>query len=128
MRKTLLMAIVFVAAGFSPIYLHADEMKGDMMGAQEPGKGMKDMHGMMKHMMPPSMVATNDGGVIVLSGRTLTKYDKDLNVVKEVELQGPKMGGMGMMDREDKDEGENGKPADVPAAPAPEADHPANQQ
>ena len=33
------------------------------------------------------MVATSDGGVIVLTGNKLTKYDKDLNVVKEVEIK-----------------------------------------
>ena len=56
-------------------------MSGDMMG-----KGM--MGGMvMKSMMEKTMVATSDGGVIVLAGNKLTKYDKDLNVVKEVEIK-----------------------------------------
>ena len=58
------------------------------------GKGMMDgkgsmmgMHGMMMKMMEKTMVPTSDGGVIVLAGNQLTKYDKDLNVVKEVELK-----------------------------------------
>jgi hypothetical protein len=38
-------------------------------------------------MMERSVVATSDGGVVVVMGNKLTKYDKDLNVVKEVELK-----------------------------------------
>jgi hypothetical protein len=34
------------------------------------------------------MVATPDGGVIVLSGPKLAKYDAQLNLVKEIELKG----------------------------------------
>jgi outer membrane lipoprotein-sorting protein len=49
---------------------------------------MNHMKGiMMKDMMEKSLVATNDGGVIVLAGNTLTKYDKDLNLLKEVEVK-----------------------------------------
>ena len=33
------------------------------------------------------MVASNDGGVIVMSANKLLKYDKNLNLVKEVELK-----------------------------------------
>lgn len=47
----------------------------------------------MGGMMPKSMVSSNDGGVIILSGNKLMKYDKDLNLVKEVEIKG---GGMEM--------------------------------
>lgn len=36
-----------------------------------------------------SMVATNEGGVIVLAGNKLTKYDAELNVIKEVEIKMP---------------------------------------
>jgi hypothetical protein len=44
------------------------------------------------------MVASGDGGVIVTTGEKLIKYDKDLNVVKEVTIpQEPAMmGGMQM--------------------------------
>lgn len=38
------------------------------------------------------MVATDEGGVIVLAGNKLIKYDADLNVEKEVEVKMP-MGG-----------------------------------
>ena len=55
------------------------------------GKGMMGgkMMGMMamSQMMNRDIVATSDGGVVVLSGSTLTKYDKNLNVVKEVEVK-----------------------------------------
>ena len=42
---------------------------------------------MMQSMMPASLVETKDGGVIVLSGTKLMKYDKDLNLVKEAEVK-----------------------------------------
>ena len=60
--------------------------KGSMMGEGMMGKGM--MGGMMmKSMMEKTIVATSDGGIIVSAGNKLTKYDKDLNVVKEVEIK-----------------------------------------
>jgi hypothetical protein len=62
-------------------------MKGAMMGQ---GKTMTKgpMQGMMmKKMMDISMVATQDGGVIVLAGNKLMKYDQDLNLVKEAEIK-----------------------------------------
>ena len=45
---------------------------------------MHKMHGMTRSS---SMVASNDGGVIVLSGNKLYKYDKNLNLVKEAEIK-----------------------------------------
>jgi hypothetical protein len=38
-------------------------------------------------MMMKKMIATSDGGVIVMAGKKLIKYDKDLNLVKEVEIK-----------------------------------------
>jgi hypothetical protein len=55
-------------------------MKGDMMCGK-----MKGMCPMMQSMMQKSVVAMSDGGIIVVTGNKLTKYDKDLNVVKEDE-------------------------------------------
>jgi hypothetical protein len=49
-----------------------------------PITGKKMGAGMMGHA---SMAATSDGGVIVLKGCKLTKYDKDLTVVKEVTME-----------------------------------------
>jgi hypothetical protein len=48
---------------------------------------------MMKHKMPhqmmggAQMVASGDGGVIIMVGNKLVKYDKDLNLVKDVEIK-----------------------------------------
>ena len=63
-----------------------------MMMDQGQGRGMKGKGMMMEHMMggKSSMVATPDGGVIVLEGHRLVKYDSQLTLVKEVELpKGP---------------------------------------
>ncbi len=77
-------------------------MKGDMMdkGVMMGGKmmGMMGMCPMMQSMMQKSVVATSDGGIIVVAGNKLTKYDKDLNVVKEVELKMDMEGMQKMMD------------------------------
>ena len=48
---------------------------------------MAGMAMQMMTRMQKQMVATADGGVIVLSGNKLLKYDKDLNLVKEAELK-----------------------------------------
>jgi len=69
-------------------------MKGEMMDKG----GMMGMCPMMQSMMQKSVVATSDGGIIVISGNKLTKYDKDLNVVKEVELTMDKEGMQKMME------------------------------
>jgi len=75
------------------------------------GMAMEQRMGMMgcpcAMMGKTQMVATEDGGVIVLAGNKLMKYDADLGLVKEVEVKMPagSMGGrqcpmMGkMMDR-----------------------------
>ncbi len=57
---------------------------------QEKQMDKERMGGMIMQMMgamQKQMVSTNDGGVIVLTGNKLLKYDKDLNLVKEVELK-----------------------------------------
>ena len=68
-----------------------------MMQGGMGGGGMEMMHhGMMGQ---PSMVSSNDGGVIVMIGKTLYKYDKNLNLVKQVELPSD-MPQMNMMDKQ----------------------------
>ena len=57
------------------------EMKADKMKKH----GMYDM--MKKKMMEKQIVATKDGGVVVMVGKKLFKYDKNLNLVKEAELK-----------------------------------------
>ena len=53
------------------------------MHFKDEAEKMEFMHGMMR-ASPSLMVATSDGGVIVLIGGKLKKFDKDLNLVKEV--------------------------------------------
>ena len=60
--------------------------KGKMMHRKK-GEGGDPMQMMMKSMMQKQIVATSDGGVIVLVGNKLLKYDSDLNLKKEVEIQ-----------------------------------------
>ena len=49
---------------------------------------MCPMHGgMMKSMACPSIIATEDGGVVIMAYNKLTKYDKELNFVKEAEIK-----------------------------------------
>ena len=63
-------------------------MRGNMMDKDGMmGGKMMGMMGMMHSMMQKQVVATSDGGIIVATGNKITKYDKDLNVVKEVELK-----------------------------------------
>ena len=59
------------------------------------GMPMQGMGKMCCAMMGKAqMVATDEGGVIVLAGPKLMKYDADLNLVKEVEVKMPMpMGG-----------------------------------
>ena len=102
-----------------------------MMGQRPP------MCPMMKGMMEKKVVATSDGGVVVLVGNKLVKYDKDLNLVKEVEIKidmaamqksmmemmkdCPMMkGGMGqMMEAEDDEDLGDGVPAEPSATQKP---------
>ncbi len=65
------------------------EDQGMMMGGpQGQGEGRGKMNPMMMKgmMQKDSLVATSDGGVVVLSGPRLLKYDANLTLVKEVEL------------------------------------------
>ena len=73
--------------------------EGKRMGKH--GMFMHKEHGMMDGMMhhQASMVVTPDGGVIVMKGHKLSKYDKNLNLVKEVKTE--------TIDASDKEEGED---------------------
>jgi hypothetical protein len=105
-KNTWIMVLVVLLAGASLVY--AEGMKGVMMKEGMMGKGMMDgemmgckmmgMCPMMNSMMERSVVVTSDGGVIVVMGNKLTKYDKDLNVVKEVELKTDMEGMQKMME------------------------------
>ena len=100
-KNVLIMTWIVLIAGINLV--SAEEikggMKGNMMGDSKrlmmdkgiKGKDMMDgkmmMCPMMKSMMDRNVVATSDGGIVIVAGNKLTKYDKDLNVVKEVELK-----------------------------------------
>ena len=64
-----------------------DMMGGGMMDKGMMGGKMMMCQGMMHSMMNKSIVPTGDGGIILLSGNNLSKYDKDLNLVKSVEIK-----------------------------------------
>jgi hypothetical protein len=77
MEKTMMQEGKMGCGGMSS----AKGMMGKMrMGSM--GCGM-----MMNSMMIRSLVATEDGGVVVSVGNKLKKYDKNLKLVKEVEIQ-----------------------------------------
>ncbi len=66
--------------------MHSETGKNEGMAKRD--KGMPPMMMMQtKMMMEKSVVATSDGGVVIVTGNKMTKYDKDLNVVKEVEMK-----------------------------------------
>jgi len=68
-----------------------DDMKGMGESSQQgQSGGMMGGKGKMMGMQNDSMVATSDGGIVLKHGPRLIKYDKDLNLVKEVELPRPK--------------------------------------
>lgn len=88
-----LVAAVFCSSVFAEekeSAMDKDAMKPGMMGHGMMGQGMMDKGKMMemgKKMMSKSVVATSDGGVVVLIGNKLQKYDKNLELKKEVEIK-----------------------------------------
>ena len=115
--------------------------KGDKGGMMGKGGMMMGMHGMMMkmgEMMNKIAVATSDGGIVVIAGDKMTKYDKDLSVVKEVELKSnmeamqkmmsgmmakcPMMG-KGMMGGMGKDKDGDDDATEAAAKPADTIDH-----
>ena len=92
MRKLTYLIIAVTAVSLSASSVFAGQMKDGMMD----GGMMKMMHMMHGMMRSSTMVVSNDGGVIVLTGSKLYKYDKNLNLIKEAEIK-TEMGGMGGM-------------------------------
>lgn len=85
MFKTMKTAVVALAMGlltsFAFAHNHGEgKMGGTIAGKQEQCKSK----GCCKSQ---SMLATADGGVIILCGKSLMKYDKNLKLVKEVEVE-----------------------------------------
>ena len=95
MRKVKVLGLVIVATMFCSATAFAQDSSEKKEPAMEEKTNEKQMEkermaGMVMQMMgamQKQMVATNDSGVIVLAGNKLLKYDKDLNLVKEVELK-----------------------------------------
>jgi hypothetical protein len=100
----LLVGLSFSAFAEEKGMMGCDMMKGGMMGKpamSDSGMagqgGMMGMCPMMKSAMNPmpmnhtmmnkSLVATADGGVVVLVGNKLMKYDKDLVLQEQVEIE-----------------------------------------
>jgi hypothetical protein len=93
---------IILMAGIVYFALAADQPGGMMKGTMAK-QGMMDsndmmmgktipmmcpMHMMMaQQMMGKEIVATSDGGAIVMVDNKLFKYDKDLNLVKDVDLK-----------------------------------------
>jgi len=85
MKKIFCAALVLSLMLALPVF--AEETSKKEMSAM-PGMDCMGMGG------KANMVATDEGGVIVLAGNKLIKYDADLNIVKEVEVKMPvPMGG-----------------------------------
>jgi len=66
-----------------------ETMPSGMPGMMDKGQMMSmcPMHQMMMgSMMSKAIATTEDGGVIVSAGDKLIKYDKDLNLIKEVKI------------------------------------------
>jgi len=101
--KTAIVVVVAIVGS----YVAFGQQQGGMMGGGMMNRGgsqrgmmqnrqdmpaMSRMRGMMaqgmaQSMTRPELVATSDGGVCVLVGGKLMKYDGQLNLVKEAELK-----------------------------------------
>ena len=90
MCKVKVFALVIVSIMFCSVVAFAEGTdEKDQPVPEEKQIEKEHMGGMMMQMMggmQKQMVATNDGGVIILTGNKLFKYDKDLNLAKEAEL------------------------------------------
>jgi len=85
MKKIALVAIIaLLAIGFTSAAF-AEKGRGDKKCEDKMEKC--HMHKMMMmNMAEKKMVATSDGGVVLMCCGKLTKYDSNLNLVKEIEL------------------------------------------
>lgn len=89
MKKVLFLSLTILASVLIGSSFSSAQMHGSMRGEM---KGMKDMEmmskcPMCKMKMEKKVVATSDGGVVILMGTTLAKYDKNLKLVNEVTLE-----------------------------------------
>ena len=91
--QKILLAVIALSLLVSVPVFAEEAPKSEMpaMSMDKPaGMPMPGMRKMCCAMMgKPQMVATDEGGVIVLAGNKLMKYDAELNLVKEVEVKMP---------------------------------------
>jgi hypothetical protein len=96
MKRTIIITVVFLLAACGAYIVYAAEESGTMMTKKMMGKSMMDkpmmgmcpMHMMMcQGAMEKKLVALEDGSIVIMTCTKLYKYDKDLNLVKEVELK-----------------------------------------
>jgi hypothetical protein len=99
MKRAFLLITVWILIGVISYVSFAQPANRGMMGQgmmpgrgmmmpPEPGMNVCPVHDkMMASMMQRTVVATTDGGVVVLVGNTLMKYDGVLNLVKETEIR-----------------------------------------
>jgi hypothetical protein len=94
MKRTAVVLAAVVSVVFSSSALAQDPpgQTGGMMGGQMVNQGQMypcgPRHlGMMGGLMGGSLVATPDGGVVLFVGQKLMKFDKDLKLVKEVDVK-----------------------------------------
>lgn len=110
MRKSIIVAIItaFILTSGGICFAQASDDQTGKMGKMMSDQGMmghqkKSDQGMMgrdqmgKGMMSKSMVATQDGGVVVMIGNRLYKFDQNLNLKKETEITVDYEGMKGMM-------------------------------
>ncbi len=92
MRKAIFFVVLIALFIAAPLF--AEEAgEQEMGGKMKQGKmDMMRKCGMMMKKMDKEMVATKDGGVIVMTGHKLMKYDKNLELVKEVKIKTGKEG------------------------------------
>ena len=95
MSRVKVLAFVFVSIMFcsvaafaqSPVEKNPPAVEEKAQEKQMANEQIGSLVMQMMNGMQKQMVATSDGGVVVMAGHKLFKYDKDLNLVKEVELK-----------------------------------------
>ena len=92
MKKTVFLLITLFSLSAVSAFAEEDNEAPDDDRQEMQEMQTRKMGGhMMKGMHKPSVVATSDGGIVIVDGPKIAKYDAQLNLVKEVELKhGPK--------------------------------------
>ena len=94
MRKTLIIAaLLYLGANFSVLATATTEQEGGKSQLHEESKCLKRTGRQlrqkmaMRKIMGKTLVATSDGGVIVMIGNKLFKYDAELNLIGETKIK-----------------------------------------